>query len=310
MNLGLCCLLHNNKEYKFRTYTKARLEKLSFHDARKNVHEVLTHNSQMLGRFFDYCRDNSIPSYRLSSDLIPHFEYITSRGLLTKEELDQYLSVFGSHDSSGICLSMHPGQHVAMGSNRQEVIDNSIADLRHHKLIQDAVGFKEMNIHLGGAYGDKPSAKARFIENAKEFKEYLTIENDELTYNIDDCLEVSAALGIPVTFDLHHHRCHSLKEEYTPQKTEREYFLLARQTWIDSGRNYQRIHISTPKYEYTTAAKSRPHHDYISPTDIPTWLLEESKEFPLHIDVEAKAKEKAISQLNEDLDLHPLKSMV
>src|SRR6056300_349431 len=101
MNLGLCCLLHNNKELKFRTYTKARL-------------------------------------YRLSSDLIPHFEYITGRGLLTKEELDEYLSAFGSHDSSGICLSMHPGQHVAMGSNREEVIVNGAADLRLHVLIQDA----------------------------------------------------------------------------------------------------------------------------------------------------------------------------
>ena len=95
--------------------------------------------------------------------------------------------------------SQHPGQHVALGSNRQEVIDNSIDDLRYHKLIQDAVGFKEMNIHLGGAYGDKPSAKDRFVENAKEFKDYLTIENDELTYSIDDCLEVSERTGIPVT---------------------------------------------------------------------------------------------------------------
>ena len=59
MELGLCCLLHNNKEYKFRTYTRARMEKLSFHDARLNVHEVLTHNTVMLGKFFDYCRDNS-----------------------------------------------------------------------------------------------------------------------------------------------------------------------------------------------------------------------------------------------------------
>ena len=311
IHLGLCCLLHDNKEYKFRTYTKARLERLSFEDARTNVHEVLTHNSQMLGKFFDFCRENSIPSYRLSSDLIPHFEYITGRGLLTKEELDEYLSVFGSHDSSGICLSMHPGQHVAMGSNREEVIANGAADLRLHKLIQDAIGFKEMNIHLGGAYGDKPSAKARFIESTQEFKDYLTIENDELTYNIDDCLEVSESLGVPVTFDLHHHRCHQLKPEYTPQRTEREYFLLARQTWIDSGRDYQRIHVSSPRLaEYTTAAKSRPHHDYITPTDIPSWLLEESKEFPLHIDVEAKAKEKAIMQLNEDLDLQSVKSLV
>ena len=310
MNLGLCCLLHNNKEYKFRTYTKARLERLDFDEARANVHEVIAHNAEMLGRFFDYCRNSGITSYRLSSDLIPHFKYITERGLLTETELEDFLAAFGSHNTSGICLSMHPGQHVAIGSNRQEVIDNSAADLRYHVLLQDAIGFKEMNIHGGGAYGDKAAAKARWIKTSAEFKDYLTIENDELTYTIDDCLEIGNAAGIPVTFDLHHHRCHQLKEDYTPSKSEREYFLLARQTWIDSGRDYQRIHISTPRDTYTTAAKSRPHHEYISPTDIPDWLLEESKRFPLHIDVEAKAKEKAIFQLSEDLDLHPQKVLV
>ncbi len=303
MELGLCCLLHNNKEYKFRTYTRARMEKLSFHDARLNVHEVLTHNTVMLGKFFDYCRDNSIKSYRLSSDLIPHFKYITERGLITDTELQEFLSAFGSHDTSNICLSQHPGQHVALGSNRQEVIDNGIADLRYHKLIQDAVGFKEMNIHLGGAYGDKPSAKERFIENAEEFKDYLTIENDELTYNIDDCLEVSERTGIPVTFDLHHHRCHMLKPEYKPLRSDQEYFQAAKETWIASGRNYMRIHISSPRVEYTTAAKSRPHHDFINPGDIPSWLLKEAENFPVHVDVEAKAKEKAIQELTEALAL-------
>ena len=43
---------------------------------------------------------------------------------------------------------------------------------------------------------------------------------------------------------------------------------------------------------------------------MPSWLLEESNNFPLHIDVEAKAKEKAIMQLNEDLDLHSVKNLV
>lgn len=300
IELGLCCLLHNSKEYKFRTYTKARLEKLSFEAAQANVHEVISHNTKMLGRFFDYCRDNGITSYRLSSELIPHFKYITDRRLVTESEMCAFLDAFGAHDTSGICLSQHPGQHVALGSNRQEVIDNAVEDLRYHRLIQDAVGFKEMNIHLGGAYGDKPSAKARFIENAKEFKDYLTIENDELTYSIDDCLEVSADLGIPVTFDLHHHRCHKLKPDYEPLGSDKEYFHSAKKTWIDSGRDYMRIHISSPKVEYTTASKSRPHHDFIQLQDIPNWLLEAAGDFPVYIDVEAKAKEKAIQQLHED----------
>lgn len=301
LNLGLCCLLHSSKEYKFRTYTRARLETLDAAAATDKVHEVLRHNAKMLGNFFDYCRSHGIKSYRLSSDLIPHFKYITQRGLVTQSDLKYFRAAFGSHNTSNLCLSMHPGQHVALGSNRPEVIQNSIDDLKYHQMICDSVGFKEMNIHLGGAYGDKESALARFCDNAQQFVDYLTVENDELTYSIDDCLFVAKQLKIPVTFDLHHHRCHQLKPEYVPSMSEHEYFLAAKQTWIASGRDFMRVHISTPKSNYTTAAKSRPHHDYISPQHVPDWLLEEAKQFPVFVDVEAKAKEKAIFQLSEEL---------
>ena len=139
------------------------------------------------------------------------------------------------------------------------------------------------------------------------YKQYnlknITIENDELSYSVEDCIEVATELKIPVTFDLHHHRCYLLKPEYISELSEYELFLKCKQTWIDAGYNYMRMHLSNPKIlDYTTASKSRGHSDMIYDLDsIPGWLKEESLHFDIHLDIEAKHKETAIFELRKKL---------
>jgi UV DNA damage endonuclease len=89
-------------------------------------------------------------------------------------------------------------------------------------------------------------------------------------------------------YDIHHHRCRpdGLSVE---EATE-----LAANTW--SGRE-QWCHISSPKDGWS-AANPRAHADYIDPTDFPdAW-----RSRPLTIDVEAKAKERAVLALKEALE--------
>ena len=179
-------------------------------------------------------------------------------------------------------MSCHPGQHVNLGSPTEEVVFNSVAELEYHLRLCESLSSVECNIHLGGCYNSKELAKERFIETYNLYKlKHITIENDELSYSVEDCLEVATELKIPVTFDLHHHRCHLLKPEYISKLSEHELFLKCKQTWIDAGYNYMRMHLSNPKIlDYTTASKSRGHSDMIYDLDsIPGWLKEESLSF-------------------------------
>lgn len=303
LHLGLCCMFHK-EPIKFRTYTKKKLESLDHNEAADKMMEVCLHNINTLKKAIDYCKANKITSYRIGSDIIPHWEYINERCLLTSKDMEYFKNKLQSIDSTGVTLSMHPGQHVNMGSPTPDVVERSITDLRYHKMFADCLGFKEINIHLGGAYGDPEAAKKRFIENVRtqipEIIPYLTIENDELCYNVLDCFEVCSELGCRLTYDLHHQRCNAIDNPI--EYTEQQLFAMARQTWIRADFDYMRMHISTAKNGYTTPSKSRPHSDMIDSADIPGWLTKEAESFPIHIDVEAKHKETAVFTLREQLN--------
>lgn len=303
LKLGLCCLFHK-QPIKFKTYTRSALEKLPDVERIDKILSVVSHNIKTLQEAIDFCDEYEIESYRFSSDLFPHFDYISS--ILSDRDMSWLLNKLKTTNTRGIKLSCHPGQFVNLGSPTENVVINSVNDINYHQILCDRLNVYEINIHIGsGTYSDKESAKQRFIETfAKYNLKNITIENDELSYSVEDCLEVATILKIPVTFDLHHHRCHLLKPEYISEFTEHELFSRCKQTWIDAGYDYMRMHISNPKIElYESASKSRGHSDMIYDIEsIPEWLREESLSFEIHLDIEAKHKETAIFELRKLLN--------
>lgn len=305
VKFGLCCLFHE-ENIKYKTYTKSGLQKLSLSEQKDKVLSVIIHNINSLQYSLNYCHLNSIDSFRISSDLFPHYDYIKT--ILTNNDFDYLFNKLNNLKTYNLTLSMHPGQHVNLGSPTPEVVESSKKDLEMHWEIFKNIPTKtrEINIHLGGSYGDKTSAKKRFIEVAKtlDFYKNLTIENDELSYSVEDCLEVSRELGIPVTFDLHHHRCHSLNPDYVSEFDSISDIVTAcSKTWRDSGYSHVRTHISSPKNGYSTASKSRPHSDKIEISDFIILNSVNLENLDLHVDIEAKHKEVAIFDLRNQLRL-------
>jgi len=285
--------MFHKEPIKFKIYTKKRLFELSLEERIKKIDETIRHNVQSLQRAIDYCYENGIESYRVGSDLISHYD--TVKDIV---DLEPYFELFREVDTKGINLSMHPGQYCIINSPKENVVENSLKDLHYHKLIADCLGFKELNIHVGGVYGDKASAIQRFIDTVNKnpwLKDYLTIENDELSFCADDCLYIANEVGIPFTFDLHHERCYWLNEGIVPDVYN--IFERSSQTW--SNRDHIRIHISSPKDGYTTPSKSRPHSDYITESDI----VKLQSDKTIYVDVEAKHKEVAVKQFKEHLSL-------
>ena len=92
----------------------------------------------------------------------------------------------------------------------------------------------KINIHIGGAYGDKVSAMDRFCKNFKRLQPSaqarLTVENDDKAsmYSVLDLYNgIYKVIGIPIVFDYHHHKfC-------TGDLTEEDALKLAASTWGD-----------------------------------------------------------------------------
>jgi len=299
LHFGLCCLF-SKEPIKITTYKKKNLQLLPIEEQKKKIKDVVYSNIENTQKAIDYCFRNNIQTYRVSSDIVPHFDYIST--ILTKEEINDFWDKLKKIDTKGLILSTHPGQFVNLGSPKESVIKSSLEELVYHKYIVDSLGFYEINIHLGGTYGNKEETKKRFIqtvENNEWLKDYLTIENDELNFSIKDTLEVCNTLNIPCTYDLHHDNCNRLKE--TNEVEQVYYFEECKKTWLNKGYNFMRMHISSPREGYISASKSRAHSDYIDKNDFPLWLLEKSRDFEICLDIEAKKKEEAIFKLLEDL---------
>lgn len=128
----------------------------------------------------------------------------------------------------------------------------------HYRMFEAMGGENEsfINIHIGGAYGDKLTTIHRFHENLKtlpsHIKKQMTLENDDKTYNADETLLACQKENIPLVFDYHHHMANlgtRPLDELLPGIF---------QTWEQTGLK-PKIHISSPKSEKAF----RSHADYV-----------------------------------------------
>ncbi|MEQ9069410.1 MAG: UV DNA damage repair endonuclease UvsE, partial [Gimesia chilikensis] len=183
-----------------------------------------------------------------------------------------------------------PDQFVVLNSPREEVVERSIAELEYQSEVAEWVNADVVNIHGGGAYGDKESALAQFAENfkrlSKRVRSRLTVENDDTTYTPADLLPLCRKISIPLVYDAHHHRC--LPDELSVEEATEQ----AIQTWDREPM----FHISSP-LEGWKGAKPHRHHDFINVRDFPDcW-----EDHELTVEVEAKAKEQAVLKLMQSL---------
>ena len=155
--------------------------------------------------------------------------------------------------------------------------------------------FNKINIHIGGAYGDKPAAMKRFCENfnllPESVKSRLTVENDDKAsmYSVKELYNgVYNVIGVPIVFDYHHHRfCDG-------GLSEQEALELAISTWPSNITPATHYSESRSKEQLDESIRPQAHSDYVY-DKINTYGNE------IDIMVEAKRKELAVARY---LELH------
>jgi UV DNA damage endonuclease len=187
-------------------------------------------------------------------------------------------------------LTFHPDQFILLSAEKQAITEASVKELEYQAEAAGWIGADVINIHGGGAYGDKKSALARAGAALKllspAVRSRLAFENDDRIYTPADLLPFCEAHKLPFVYDAHHHRC--LPDGLTQEEVTRR----ALKTWDREPL----FHLSSPRDGWD-GADPRPHHDYIDIKDFPAcW-----RGLNITIEVEAKAKELAIARLREQL---------
>jgi UV DNA damage endonuclease len=245
--------------------------------------------------------NNKILFFRLSSNVFPWASEYSLKDLKDYSQIKAALSRAGDFaQSNGMRITAHPGPFNKLCSGTESVVKNTIVDLEIHGEVFDLMGLpknhnSKINIHLGGAYGEKDLAIARFISNFKRLspsvRERLTVENDdkESLYSTRELVEqLSPTTGIPIVHDQHHHTfCDG-------GLTQQEAMILASKTWPSGIRPV--IHYSESKSKEDNNPKIKPqaHSDFIY-NKINTYDME------VDVMIEAKQKDLAVLKYLSDI---------
>lgn len=295
IRFGLCCMFRD-QPIKFRTTTAAAIGKMKRADGLAKLSALCMANADALLASLQFCGDHGIGCFRINSQILPlktHPEcgYAIDELPETDEIIRRFKKCGRFAKKHHLRTSLHPDQFVVLNSARPEVVDKSIEELEYQSEVAEWVGADVMNIHGGGAFGDKQKALADFAHNLKRLsrraRSRLTIENDDRTYTPADLLPLCRAEGIPLVYDVHHHRCN--RDELSEEEATEQ----AIATW----KREPMFHISSPIDGWRGPHPER-HHDFIAIKDFPNcW-----RELDLTVEVEAKAKELAILKLKKELE--------
>ena len=249
-------------------------------------------------KVLDWNIQNKILFFRMSSDMMPWMSQFRITDLPDYEAIKSVLARCGEKAAtSGLRLTYHPGPFNVLAAQKENVITKTLHELGQHAELMDLLNlprtpYAKINIHVGGAFGDKTSALARFAENYVQLpdnvRQRLCVENDDKAnmFSVQDLLWLHEQTNIPITFDYFHHQfC-------TGGLSEEEALRAAISTW-PAGITPVVHFSSSKKLHEDPASVQTAHADY---------LYEEVNTYNQEIDImfEAKAKELAVAKYLED----------
>jgi len=293
MNLGYACIntalkansIFTNRTMRRKTFDSKGLDYVS-ELSLQNVKDLETH--------IHWNNEHGIKLFRLSSQIFPWMEEYEFSDLKDDNEIcDRMFEIGNIARQAGQRLTMHPGPFHCLASPNPKVVKRTIIGLDKHSEQFNMMGYEpshynKINIHVGGAYGDKESALNRFCENFEllrdDTKKRLVVENDDspTEYSVKDLYEgVYKRIGTPITFDYFHHKFN------TGGQTEEEALKLAATTWPTGITQCCHYSESRRKEKLDESIRPQAHSDIIY-DKIDTYGLEPD------IVIEAKLKEQAI----------------
>lgn len=323
--IGFCCKwidrpdqvnglkpLDEAKQYNTGTTTVAWLNRQSQTVAEQRLWDLMIGNIESTKKLVDRVGklNTNLRMVRLSSDILPvythsDFQDFWQRPDVRKECETRFHQLGESARNNDVRLSFHPGQFTVLASDNPDIVERSIAEFEYHVDMARWMGYGQswhdhgfkINVHISGRQGPE-GIRAALQKMSPEARNLITIENEEITHNLETCLELANVL--PIVLDIHHHWCNS--GEYISPNDDRV------KRVVDSWRGTRpSLHYSVSREDLLAGhdttnlpslhslmssgikkQKLRAHSDFYWNTAVNEWALSFLDQFDLQCESKAK----------------------
>ena len=250
--------------------------------------------------FFKKLSKTGIKSFRLSSEVLPLFDYAGHLAKNSPKVMQGFSEMGRIAMENGIRITCHPGQFCILNSDRDEVIKNAVNELQYHAWMFDAMKLPQTPQYAINIHGGKRGAPERLTETILSLphnvKSRLTLENDETCYSVKDLLSIHEKTDTPIVWDSHHHTFNE------GGLTSKEACMLSAETWKVSGsKPLQHLSNSGPDSIDGSFQDRRKHSWWIH--YIPSHQRQAIIDDWADVDIEAKGKNLALFRLAKELNI-------
>jgi UV DNA damage repair endonuclease len=183
-------------------------------EAEQRQWDIMNHNAAAALRMVE--RVGSLPEHkrmvRLGSEMLQGYtepdwiEWWQQADV--QRHLEQIFAPIGARARElGVRLSFHPGQFCVLASVNENIVERSIQEFEYHADMARWMGYGKsfqdfkINVHISGRQGPEGIRKV-LGRLSPEARNTITIENEENSWGLDDCLTLGDV--VPIVLDIHH----------------------------------------------------------------------------------------------------------
>jgi UV DNA damage endonuclease len=203
------------RQFNTGTTTVAWLNRQSREVAEQKLWDLMVGNIEATRKLVERVGtlDPHLRMVRISSDILPVYTHADYAYYWCKPDVVSYAAaafkrVGDIARDRDVRLSMHPGQFTVLASDNPGIVERSIAEFEYHTDMARWMGYGQkfqdfkINVHISGRQGPEGIRRA-YKKLSPEARNCITIENEENSWGLNDCLSLIDV--VPIVLDIHHH---------------------------------------------------------------------------------------------------------
>ena len=279
-------------------------------EAEQRQWDIMNHNAAAAVRLIERVGslEPGLRMVRLGSEMLQGYTEKDWQAWWQRREIQDHLEkIFAPVGETarrlGVRLSFHPGQFCVLASDNPGIVDRSIEEFEYHADMVRWMGFGKkfqdykINVHISGRQGPE-GIRAAYKRLSPEARNCITIENEEMTHGLLDCLSLADLL--PIVLDIHHHwiregeyieptdeRVQRVLDSWRGYRPTMHYSVSREDVLVDHASDYFPDHRSLLESGHKKQ-KLRAHSDFYWNTAVNDWALSFLPDFDIMCESKGK----------------------